>query len=663
MFPLSSEKIADALRTSRTEFAALFLLAQSQADVPLEKRLEFEAVAVAAAAIPSDRDAFAAALDVAQKQGWLDKLINLIVEQGRETGSLASAIVEQARAAQNEQDAAPLQAMVNVAQGFLQPDTIMRGIFNATRWTVKILINEDAKGTGILIAPHLILTAWHVVKDLFDKNAAGEYTPKAKAAGQLLVEFDDVLVLTNRRSHPARPQRVAVDDNWCVAYSRCTEDELKAHLPDPLTGLDGYWDYAVLRLAVVPGLERRWCSPDARAAVPHTNARILLFQHPAGQPLRTDSNTIAPAPAEPIYEAVVPRLRFLHYANTVDGASGGPCFDQDFNLFGIHQGVWPVPGSSAVEPKVVNRGVPLAAVLGHIKAKFGDLPTPDPSEMLTWHLNGAENFAPVIGCDAFQDIVWQSALTGNPKIIAISGEAGSGKTFRTRLLPTMLPVGSHLIVGLPAETIAKQEAALVAQAICANAPKPEVPSLPDAPALSDSSPFPSFISPAEYHSTVTVWLRSEVVPKVMSHLEAARNGRLVWLVLTDLNRFTIEGVNTSEFLWLLYEQTLSVSWLRVVLDGMQADILESLQETTEMHLTERITRYDLETFFQRVSASFDMTLDSPFFATFWFGKYKKVLFTKPATAADLLAKEVRELVGAIAEETGKTLSLIAGGVA
>ncbi|MGA9773323.1 MAG: trypsin-like peptidase domain-containing protein [Blastocatellia bacterium] len=615
------EEIAKALKTSRAEFDTMFLQAQAKDGVLSADRKNFEAVVDPSLA---DVDAFEAALRFAEGRGWLETLVNIIIDEGLEDGSLTRQLTE-AKASQGDP---ALQAMTNLASGFEQPDIIYKGIGDGIRWTGKIIIDGAAKGTGILIGPNLVLTAWHVVKSLFSPNAQGVQVADPAGNTRLQVEFDDFLAIIGRALRPVTPLRVNAHQNWCVNFSACHAAELAGKLPTPLSQLGGVWDYAIIRLAKAPGLTRRWASLDLKSVVPTTNEGIILFQHPAGQPLKVDQNFIAAL--QPPDPSAVPKFRFLHYANAVGGSSGGPCFDKNFMLFGFHQGVWT---NAPNNDRVTNRGIPAVRILEHIKQSIGELPGLDPSENPVWSLGEAKSYAPVIGTDDFQKIIWRSAVAGTPKLIVITGAKGSGKTFRVELLSAMLPDGGHLKVPLSADSVSNLSAEKLAEMICTKA----------------GVALPVITPLSEVNSTLYVWLKDELVTKVMSALDAARDKRLVWISITNLNNFEIVNEDASQFLLLLYEQTLAVDWLRIALDGMRGDIPARLNEQKESHRVSEITRPDIETYLNRFNAELNLQIGPiAIFAltTMMFQTYQTTLDQDSARAASRLDEEVRRLANA-----------------
>ncbi len=602
---LTTSEIVAALKTSRAEFARLFL--QAQADIPAERREAFEAVGRDA----NDRNAFLIAVLSAQKNGWLENLLDLVVSSGLEDGRIMDHLVR-LRAGQGD---AELQAMVNSVSAFQHPHVILRGVADGIRWTAKVTTGNST-GTGVLVGPNLVLTAWHVVKSLFqpELDASGHvvYRPDLAAGRERLrFQFDEFLARVRRGKNlrPFRTVQVEPAADWYVAHSECHEEELAQRLPANKPDLDGYWDYCLIRVKSAPGMERRWAALDARAVVPAPDDRIIVFQHPAGQPMRVDQNVVA-RPCDYGIDPATSLLRFIHRANALSGSSGGPCFDGSFSLFGLHQGTWQRPAPGADSP-ALNRGVPLVAILEDIK-KHGGLPTPAHDEVPTWELGPANNHAPVLGHENFQGVVWRAALRGRPRIIVLEGSPGTGKTFMVRVLGAMLADRQHLKLTLSAEAVGKQSALSLASTILNAAGVVEVGAGnqgmgAEAGLLSGANLF---------DSTASAWRRDEVVRRIVEGLDARRAGRLVWLSLTDLNAFEVQGLDARDLLLLIYEQTLSVDWLRIVLDGFRGNLPVGLREVVEVYTTSApgsgaplINEGDVATFLRRLNAAAELGMD------------------------------------------------------
>lgn len=204
---LTIDEIVSTLKISRSEFGNCFLRAQINHNVRLQERETFESVTHEA----DNAQAYTTALTLAEARGWLDTLVRLIDQQGLASGELSRRLFEEDVKGSNDPQ---LQGMVNRTRNFGQPDVRYRGMGDAMRWTAKILIKGDFQGTGVLIGPNLVLTAWHVVKELFDVAANLKYEPMSIGTLDLAVEFDDVLRGINESEHQPPPFSTSHEASW-----------------------------------------------------------------------------------------------------------------------------------------------------------------------------------------------------------------------------------------------------------------------------------------------------------------------------------------------------------------------------------------------------------------------------------------------------------------
>lgn len=553
------ENIINSITTNRREFGVFFLQAQSH--LPRPNRYSLEAIADVA----DEREAFRIALQFAQSRGWLEDFIAVIIEERKHDGTLT----DPARVVAGPQTPfrSGLQAIVAASKGQINPILASTHLPRAMRATGKILIDGVSTGTGVLIGPDLVLTAWHVVRSLFSiVDGNWELAPHGPP---LSVEFDDVSSwVIGRTSHP---QRVAVADSWKVAFSSCHQVELNDHLPGDLTELKDHWDYALIRLA--KPLRRASFSRDTWGELPRANDMIFLFHHAGGMSQKLDVGNILASRNDQL--PAIPNYRFLHQCNTWNGTSGGPCFDRGFALVGIHQGGF----QEGNNPPTCNRGIPINRIVEHLQS----LPEAEIAWRLTdrrLHSLGPKNRSePVIGCGEFQELIWRSAKTDDlGRIVVISGDSHSGKTFRTRLLTSMLPEDKHLSITLGADEFATKAPLEFAALLCERS----------------GGEFGSVAPFDNVNSTPIVWLRDEVLPRILQVLEEKQRGRAVWIILTELNKFEIRQPELGDLLLLLYEQVIERKWLRFVLDGMQTDVPDTLRyRFVENHRVEELTREDV----------------------------------------------------------------------
>lgn len=628
---LSIPQIVQGLQISRSEFGRIFLQAQMDLVENGADRQLFDTVAHSGI----DAEAFSEALTWAEQKQFLDTMVRAIVAEGLEDGSITAALTAEAIAAnQDPGRTAALQAMTDLSRGFSRPEEFYRGINFGMRWTVRVMVDGAFKGSGVLIGPHLVLTAWHVVASLFDPDTdparPNRFLPKNNGQARLSVEFDDLSGILDSQQPAGGPKRVQAHAQWCAAHSECHPAELNNTLPQDLTELNGFWDYAVLRLAKTPGLERRWAALDARAVVPPAQGRIVVFQYPGGQPMRFDDHMVV-APQAPVPPGVIPQVRFLHTTNALRGSSGGPCFDRTFMFCGLHQGEWIRTQGGG---QTINRGVPILAFMDEIQQKILNFPVPDPSDSSVWKLSSSDPSAPeapIVGCDSFQSLVWRSALMGKPRFILIGGAAKSGKTFRLSVLATILPDSGHLKVALRADAISKLSAMDLAKAVCKAA----------------GAIIPPFEPASDFNSSGGTWVRDELVEKVIETLNTARSGRLVWLTIAELNRNDIQGEQASDFLLSLYERVRTADWLRIVLDDMKGDAPGSIRGFTELDRVENVTQLQIETYLSRAIAEFKTPQGDVVqaFAELAFKKYERWLFKSVDNPMELLSDELIDTVG------------------
>jgi hypothetical protein len=581
---VSIPDIVNTLQTNREHFRHVFLQAQQEALEP-DKRKGLETVAMGVA----EPEAYDIALRYAQGRGFLEEMIDLILERKLHDGRLLQLLIEAGDIVGN----AVTEAITDPARPPQHVQLSLQRLVDASRWTCQIYVDDKVRGTGVLIRPNLVLTAWHVLIELFDPVAGGDYRPAEGAGERLTVEFDNFLKPMGRTGSriSVHANRFAADrERWCVVYSLNHPEERANRLPSDITQLRGFWDFAVIRLARSPGLLRNWAQTNDLAVEPKPGGEVYVFQHPDGQPMLYDRAKIVDL-GEPMRNAVQ-SIRFIHDVNTDHGSSGGPCFDHHVALFGLHQGKW----SGDAENRTLNRGIPMQSVLACIREKINELPALEGVDDPVWTLGRTEREAPVFGALDFQQIAWQAATSDRPKLLLVRGDPGSGKSFRLDILAAMLPVANHLVVKLEAKSISKVDPLTLVRQICSKAGI-EAPT----------------IEPLDtVDATEATWRADEIVVKLLAALDQARNNRRVWITIRDLNVYKeIVDPDTSELLMLLYDRAASNDWLYIVLDDMKGDLALSSRYSDKLAMcpTSEITRDDVLYYAQRAQSGYNLRND------------------------------------------------------
>lgn len=201
-------------------------------------------------------------------------------------------------------------------------------------------------GTGVLVAPNLVLTNHHVVDKVLLLNggvAPGTHClfDHKKSAGGYATPVKRCAVTEVRSVSPPAPED--------LQPSGVNTDAAKL-------------DYAILVLAedigkapiVAGGEPRGFVQVDAAVPEAQVGDVVIVLQHPLGDPMKIALGSVSALAA----------TRLRHSANTEKGSSGAPVFDRNLRLIAIHHvGIdWP----KADTP--YNQAVPVALIERHAAA-------------------------------------------------------------------------------------------------------------------------------------------------------------------------------------------------------------------------------------------------------------------------------------------------------
>jgi hypothetical protein len=594
---ITPELVVESLKTSREEFREIFL--EAQRERPIDKRDLFQVLAFEES---DTKKAFELGVNHAWQNGWLRDLALAIVESGMETGAIASEIVKGDSA---------LHAIVNDG-GITALQGGELGWLKAKKCTCKIMVEGKAAGTGVLIKPHLVLTAWHVVKSLFKDGQ-----PLPYREGMIQIIFDDFNLKT---FVPGKTTQVGSTEPWCVAYSPCTDAELNKQLSTDPEDFVGKCDYAVIALDRAIGLERMYAELNPRAVVPKADETAFLFQHAGGNSMGYDPHLIKAL--SPPNRAIVTRHRFLHSVNAIPGSSGGPFFDKTFSLFGIHQGEWSKNGESKL-----NRGVPIQRILLHLP----ELPAVDARMIKMWRLNESGEFTPVVGCDGFQNKFWKAVANDSRRILVIEGKKGRGKSFRVTLLNELLKKTSEMKLVLPAESFSDKDALGFVSFVCSTA---EIPN-------------PKIESENDYKTATGSWIKDEVADHLLKALDKRRNGKQLWLIFTNLNNHKIIQPSLAELFNAICELAAvsTYRWLRIVLDGLESDLPPKAVGIAEFDEAKDFDEEDFTIYYERLIAAVQSQDQAATHASISMKTYKKV-GSRESAKKDVI-EYVNDVTGAI----------------
>jgi V8-like Glu-specific endopeptidase len=231
----------------------------------------------------------------------------------------------------------------------------------AEAFRCRVIAGEGATqqvGSGCLIGPSLVLTAWHVV-------AAGSPDMNLPPNSPIKVKLSDG---QERKVLSAAPY-----------LSACTALEFASKFPKEEAAFVGHHDVAVLQLETADGARLGFAELPTACADLQAARDILVADFPEGQSVGWTQGQVRRIPN------LTARMR--HNARVAAGSSGGACFNYQCQLVGIHQGRW--------DP--AKRLVPLAQFLAEIRdAVANDVAPPS-----VWSLDGTPTGGLVIGRDLF----------------------------------------------------------------------------------------------------------------------------------------------------------------------------------------------------------------------------------------------------------------------
>ncbi|TDD60689.1 serine protease [Kribbella antibiotica] len=229
----------------------------------------------------------------------------------------------------------------------------------AKSFRCRIEVDNRFAGSGCLVGPGLVLTTWHVVR----------------REGPGIVESPPpqvTVVLSDKSTHEA-----AIPPSF---ESPCGADEWKSIAPRQDADVLNRHDVALLTLRKPAARHLGFVRMPPTAPPATSRMKLYLLDFPAGVDEGLGDGTT--------WKIRGVSVRLRHDVKTAGGSSGGACFNDRFEFFGLHQG--------KTDKGKYGRFVPaylfLDAVAGLIQKDIS------PTEL--WHLDGRSDRL-VIGRDLF----------------------------------------------------------------------------------------------------------------------------------------------------------------------------------------------------------------------------------------------------------------------
>ncbi|MEU4196387.1 serine protease [Kribbella sp. NPDC026611] len=287
----------------------------------------------------------------------------------------------------------------------------------AKAFRCRIEVDNKFSGSGCLVGPGLVLTAWHVVRRA-KPGVVEDPQPRL------------TVTLADGKTHEA-----AVPPCY---ESPCGNDEWDHIAPSQDADVLNRHDVALLTLRRPAARHLGFVRMPATAPPATSRAQLWLLDFPAGV-----DKGMAKGKTWKIPHVTV-RLR--HDVKTTEGgSSGGACFNEQFEFFGLHQGKY---RHGSVDKS--GRFVPASLFLDDL----ADLIRKDIAPTELWHLDGQSDQL-VIGRDLFVRSVAEAAKESTRvrgiRVKRLSSDDKTGLGFSYRILDELLLRygGQQLPVSVP----------------------------------------------------------------------------------------------------------------------------------------------------------------------------------------------------------------------
>ena len=349
--------------------------------------------------------------------------------------------------------ASALQGFVNEYEPFLSSEDLLQIYPLITRRICAVGLGKPFNrlvGSGFLIAPDLVMTNFHVLKDVLLIEEETRAVKQHQDIGREIYFYFDYISGPPPKVPPPKvlPNGVPANDALTnsIAVSAAEEWLVHARTFLPFDGtkqcsavVDTEYDYAVIRLSVPIGERplrnsggpiRGWLNLQDDIDVLTRAQRILIFQHPETGPQQFDVGDFVQLDAT--------KTRVWYSVSAANGSSGGAAVNKQGSLFALHNARVD-EDVCVVNGKRVNQGVRIDYIYKDLESVPGFAHGAAPQSGIDsfWSLkDDPADPQPVIGRADFRKQVakMQQGGEGTPRVLSVTGPAGSGKKFSVDLL-------------------------------------------------------------------------------------------------------------------------------------------------------------------------------------------------------------------------------------
>ena len=321
----------------------------------------------------------------------------------------------------------------------------------ALAFRCRVLVNGEVAGSGCLIGPSLVLTAWHVV-------AVGPPSRPQEPAPCIRVALAD-----------STQEDAVVPPSF---QSLCGDAEFDGTAPASDDDVKDRNDVAVLMMRRPAAAHLGYVGLPATAPTAAAKGALVLVHFPAGKDEGWGFGRLASIPDV--------TARWQHTITTLEGSSGGACFDRHLELVGLHQGKWAGAGRLVPISRFVDELRPLVAA--------------DLAPKSLWSLDGTHTGPLVIGRETFFETIAATGDDGRVRGLRIKRAGVSvgttGLAFSYELLTRVLRRREvdHVLVRIPIDDVVPDLVELIHGRVTASGLPAARPPAAPGPDVDDASP-------------------------------------------------------------------------------------------------------------------------------------------------------------------------------
>jgi hypothetical protein len=472
-----------------------------------------------------------------------------------------------------------------------------RQLILACEHVCRIDIDGEQAGTGVLVAPTFVATAAHVIYDLVETVDGQRPRPKAGSLGRLTLYFGDAEDFVDGRVGDGRPIRPSnlkpapLLHEWLAYISLPTSNERsKSFDINDVAGIgmpDGPWDLALIELAKPPRPEFVGAACHRLPLAGTMEVGLHVLHHPnggyaRGMPLLWSVGRVTGTLGTPGQHPV----RLLHDANTAPGSSGAPCFNDNWEIVGLHQAG--LRAGAIQDPYGPNRAVPVYHWLDRLEEIGARASTPYLAE-----LDDVAPAHPVLGRRPTQDRIWRAMhdrASRIERLFVIRGEAGMGKSFTARLIKALVRGRGDLVIEVDVRNVQGDDAPSFINALKAALAPPAGPAVGpphsgagDRAAAADGTGMAVPDPEAPVLTMPARIVRNEAVPALLDAFEFLKSRtEHLWLVLDGFEAANLASPSgVPQVISELIARLDAVPQLRLILIGWKDTVAPAFAAAVE----------------------------------------------------------------------------------